>query len=87
MGVANGERQIKIAGRGASVMEKARADYASYSSAYFAGTSIGKGPTRAAFRSRSSATPAAASQLSGGACGGTQVLSGDLGRPVSNYSA
>jgi hypothetical protein len=56
MGVANGERQIKIAGRGAGIIEEARADQASYSSAYFAGTSIGKGPTRPAFRPRSSAT-------------------------------
>jgi hypothetical protein len=62
MGGENGERQIKIAGRGAGVIEEARADEASYSSAYFAGTSIGKGPTRAAFRSRSSATSAAALQ-------------------------
>jgi hypothetical protein len=43
MGVANGERQIKITGRGAGVIEEARADKASYSSAYFARTSIGKG--------------------------------------------
>ena len=43
-GTFHGERQITIASRGADIIEDAPTNQASYSSAHFAYTSIGRGP-------------------------------------------